>query len=342
MTKTFQNLNKVLVPVRDENGKIEKDENGNDKMEEKELPRLTGEDSQVYKDIFGNINKESGESETKVLEINSKTGLYPLYMAYSLYKPLMALYMENHMVDNPDMLAVSEERAIWNSIIKNNIYVICNTDMAVRITYRTLAGYNPIDDVDTSTIAKEHYIKGMNIVSDKLIEKATENRESLIKTIKTQGYWENNKINNEMKFDVIVGNPPYQMADKGDAASDAAAPIYQHFVETAKSLEPSYVSIIMPSKWMVGGRSELDSFRETMKEDCKIELLVDFEDDRRIFPTAHNDGGICYFLWNKNKIQNTVDYVFHPLTGETVKGNTLKKQVYQICHKKYCSTGNSR
>lgn len=321
--ETFRNLNKVKIPARDENGVVEIDENGNTKMVEKELPHLVGEDTQVYKDIFGNINKGSVESETKVLEINSKTGLYPLYVAYSLYKPLMALYMENHMVDNPDMLAVSEERAIWNTIIKNNIYVICNTDMAVRITYRTLAGYNPIDDVDTSTISESHYIKGMHIISDKLVKKAIEDKKTLIKLIKSQGYWENNDNDQEMKFNVIVGNPPYQMTDKGDAASDAAAPIYQHFVETAKALEPNYISIIMPSKWMVGGRVELDSFRKRMKEDTHIQLIMDFEDDRRIFPTAHNDGGICFFLWNKNKNSCKLDYKFHPISGDVVFGTTL-------------------
>lgn len=322
--ETFKHPN--MIPVLNSDGTEVKDEDGKVKMVETRFPRFVGEDRQVTKDIFSNIDEKSGECKTKILEINSKTGLYPLYVAYSLYRPLLELYKEQNAIDDPDNLAISEEQAIWDTVIKKNIYVICNTDMAARVTYRTLAGYRPIKDVDTSTITTKHYIKGMHIISDKLVSKATENRDKLIQMIKTQDYWEHNKINNEMKFDAIIGNPPYQMSDKGDAASDAAAPIYQHFVEIAKSLEPSYVSIIMPSKWMVGGRSELDSFRETMKEDCKIELLVDFEDDRRIFPTAHNDGGICYFLWNKNKIQNTVDYVFHPLTGETVKGNTLKNK----------------
>ena len=309
--KTFQNLNKVLVPVRDENGKIEKDENGNDKMEEKELPRLTGEDSQVYKDIFGNINKESGESETKVLEINSKTGLYPLYMAYSLYKPLMALYMENHMVDNPDMLAVSEERAIWNTIIKNNIYVICNTDMAVRITYRTLAGYNPIDDVDTSTIAKEHYIKGMNIVSDKLIEKATENRESLIKTIKTRGYWEKNNDLKEMKFDVIVGNPPYQLA--GAAGGNNDAPIYQHFAMLASELSNKYVSMILKANWTssTGGRENLlQSYRTHMLQGKHLHKLFIISDSSTVFNGVEIKGGICYYL-EDNSVERT-EFLYYP------------------------------
>mgnify|MGYP002518569828 CR=1 FL=1 len=124
-------------------------------------------------------------------------------------------------------------------------------------------------------------------------------REKLIKELNSGKFW--GVTDKQMKFNAIVGNPPYQISDKGNAASDAAAPIYQHFVEIAKSLSPDFISIIMPSKWMVGGRTELDPFREKMKEDSCIQLMIDYEDDRRIFPTAHNDGGICFFLWNKKK-----------------------------------------
>ena len=322
--ETFKNPN--MIPALNPDGSVVKDEDGKIKMVETRFPRFVGADRQVTKDIFCNIDEESGECKTKVLEINSKTGLYPLYVAYSLYRPLLELYKEKNAIDDPDNLAVSEEQAIWDTVIKNNIYVICNTDMAARVTYRTLAGYREIKDVDTSTITKNHYIKGMHIISDKLVTKATDERDKLIKSLKTQGYWEHNNKLEKMKFDAIIGNPPYQMSDKGDAASDAAAPIYQHFIEIAKSIEPSYISIIMPSKWMVGGRTELDPFRETMKEDCRLQTLVDFEDDRRIFPTAHNDGGICYFLWDKNKKQEELNYIFYPLVGDPVYGNTLKNK----------------
>lgn len=309
--ESFQNLNKVSVPVRDENGVIVKDVNGKDKIEEKELPRLVGEDTQVYKDIFGNIDLENGESKTKVLEINSKTGLYPLYVAYSLYKPLMALYMEKHMVDNPDMLAVSEERAIWNTIIKNNIYVICNTDMAVRITYRTLAGYNPIDDVDTSTIAKQHYIKGMHVVSDKLIEKVIEDKDALIKTIKSQGYWEHSDNSNVMKFDAIVGNPPYQLA--GAAGGNNDAPIYQHFAMLASDVSSKYVSMILKANWTssTGGRENLlQSYRTHMLQGKHLKKLFVISDSSTVFNGVEIKGGVCYYL-EDNSVDIT-EFLYYP------------------------------
>jgi len=106
------------------------------------------------------------------------------------------------------------------------------------------------------------------------------------------------KINNsEMKFDVIVGNPPYQESDGGAQAS--ARPIYHHFVNFAKKLSPIYTSIIMPTRWYAGGKG-LDTFREQMLDDIHISELHDFLNPDLIFPDTNNRGGICFFLRDKN------------------------------------------
>lgn len=102
----------------------------------------------------------------------------------------------------------------------------------------------------------------------------------------------------DMKFDAIIGNPPYQINDGSGASDDASNPIYQEFVRVSKMVRPTYLSLIMPSKWMVGGKPVLKPFRKAMMEDVHIAKIVDYENDREIFPTAHNDGGICYFLYN--------------------------------------------
>lgn len=99
-----------------------------------------------------------------------------------------------------------------------------------------------------------------------------------------------------MKFNAIVGNPPYQVMDGGNAAS--ALPVYQYFVETAKLLSPNYTSIIIPAKWYSGGRN-LDEFRKNMLNDKRIAILHDVTDSRDLFPSADIAGGLCYFLWNK-------------------------------------------
>lgn len=103
----------------------------------------------------------------------------------------------------------------------------------------------------------------------------------------------------DMQFDVIIGNPPYQMTDAAGGGVDAS--IYHLFVDQAKRLEPQYVSMVIPSRWMAGGRGvgDFDGFRLQMLGDHRTSVLVDWEVMSEAFPGVDFEGGVCYFLWDR-------------------------------------------
>lgn len=318
--------------------------------------------NKVTQDIFGDYN-------ARILEINSKTGLYPLYMAYSLFKTSKEpewrrLELTGERGMNKDAVEyekqASDDLIIWRDVLQDNIFVVCRTKMAVSITKRTLAGFRK--DIRMNVKCYERDIEINDLISSGVLKKEADgitkdgavyklNAKSSIDcdmitvlrsnpelfqsdVVKGIDFWNvynsipknaNEDINN-MKFKAIVGNPPYQIMDGGNGASDAAAPIYNKFVEVSEAIAPNYLSMIMPSKWMVGGRSELSSFLERMKDDIRLSYMKDYRNDRTIFPSAHNDGGICYFLWDAQKTMQGIDYNYITMDGDLVHSNAIKNR----------------
>ncbi len=248
----------------------------------------------------GQVTTDVFSEHSQVLEINSKSGLYPLYVAYTIYREIIDHEQMSYMItDSAVADRVAHHRKVWDRVLHDNLFIVCKTPMAKSITIRTLAGFR--DGVKVNA----HYF-------DDLINQITNKKDKFLKQIKSCSYW-NRKDYRDMKFTAIVGNPPYQLTDGSGAAGDAAMPIYNRFVDIAKEIKPDYISMIMPSKWMIGGRG-LQQFRKDMTEDKHIEKLFDYENDREIFPSTHIDGGLCYILWNKDYL-GKVKYAYKPTNG---------------------------
>lgn len=229
----------------------------------------------------GEVTAEVFSPESRILEINSKSGLYPLYMAYGIYRARVKASL--FAVET-----IEEQQTVWDKVIAENIFVICKTPMAKSITKRTLAGFRK---AKTNMWAPEDLINKIKNQSELFIKKV------------------HDLIGKDMKINAIVGNPPYQINDGSGASDDAANPIYQIFVRIAKQIRPEYFSLIMPSKWMIGGKAVLKPFRKEMMEDKHIASIYDYEDSGECFNGQHIDGGICYFLWS-NKHNGKLRYTY--------------------------------
>jgi len=231
------------------------------------IPRYV-EQGKVTKDVF--------RPDAHILEINSKSGLYPLYVAYNIYRSRVEAAKAKY-----GEVSHGFAMNLWDATIEENILVVCKTPMAKSITKRTLAGFR-----DTKVNAQYY---------PNLIQNISERPEAVVNTFRDgKHFWKINDQTN-MKFDAIVGNPPYQELDGGNNAS--AMPVYQHFVNAARLIKPIYISMIMPSRWCVSGRG-LDAFRESMLTDIHFSKMFDFRNGGDCFPGIRIGGGVCYILWD--------------------------------------------
>lgn len=267
----FRNPDKetVLTPWRVVNMQLSDCLGGYDFFDERhkdvlDLPRAVNH-GQVTTDTLLN-------PDARILEMNAKTGLYSLYVAYSIYKTRISRYRHK----DRDL-----ECRIWQQVLRENVFIVCKTKMSRSIACRTLAGF-------TGAHVNVHCF-------DDLINQITSKIPQFIRRAsRPSTYGCNNLPNTLMRFNAIVGNPPYQVMDGGSKSS--AMPVYHEFVRIGKKMQPHYLSLIMPARWYSGGRN-LDEFRTEMLNDKRISKLVDFEDSTDCFDGVDIAGGLCYFLW---------------------------------------------
>lgn len=221
--------------------------------------------------IYGN--------NSKILEINSKTGLYPLFCAVSFFFRQQMEFINNTV----GKITQIDEEKIIQKVLRENIYVIAKTPMAKTITQRTLVGYK---GWDTNIL----------FIPD-LVKKIRTNIHDVEKYVQ-KGF----KV---MKFDAVVGNPPYQENDGGSGSS--ATPVYNKFIQLSDRLSNKYISLITPSKWFAGGKG-LDQFRDYMLNNDSIKVMVDYDNAKELFPNTSIAGGVNYFIIDKDyhgKVQFT-------------------------------------
>lgn len=283
------------------------DESFDEKTGVLDTPRYVDQ-GDVTRQLFDNVDL-AGEVQTKILEINSKTGLYPLYVTYSLFRRRLDEYSKAECIDK-ETVSVQEEQVVWDDIVKDNMYVICNTPMAVGITRRTLFGFRQVD-------------QKANIKNVQLIERASKNQEELVQELKSVGFWKGNTSKQEMKFNAVVGNPPYQLSGHGQKP----LPIYQNFIDLARTLKPKCISIVSPSRWFAA--NDLKEFRDSIIKENKLDIIHDFADARLCFPNVEIKGGISYFRWNDDSNQYC-NFFIHNDKGVTQTMRNLSTENTEI------------
>lgn len=250
----------------------------------------------------GEVTEDVFATDARILEINSKSGLYPLYVAYSIFRNRIK---ETYPDNDPNTLTVEQQQELWDKTVAENVFVLCKTPMAKSITKRTLVGFRAAN-VNT------HYFEDM-------VRQITQRPEKFIAKIKKgQSYWKANN-NDDMKFNAIVGNPPYQVTAE---SGNRSLPVYNHFIDISKKMNPDYVSLIVPSRWMSGGLG-LSDFRQSMLDDRRLNQIIDYPDSNQVFPGVEVKGGICYFLW-KNDYDGKCNVT--TVRGENVYG-PVKRQL---------------
>lgn len=215
--------------------------------------------------------------------------------------------------------------------------ISCNSNKDIEIACSNIVGIDILkDNIDTCYNRMLSLCK-LKTSNTKKIEKILKQNLLLQDGLEKMEYYKKHNIH----FDVIIGNPPYQIMDKGYGAS--AKPYYHKFVNQAISMNPLYMSMIIPTRWTLGGKG-LDDFRTKMLEDKHISHFVDFINSKECFPNVDIKGGVCYFLWNKNHkgktnilvyennelISNTTRYLKNNITKSYIRYGELIPILYKI------------
>ena len=256
-----------------------------------DLPRYVDQ-GDLSKDLFDFVDV-CGEVQTKILEINSKTGLYPLYITYSLYRRRLKEYIDAECIDI-STISVQEEQVVWDDIVKDNIYVICNTPMAVGITRRTLFGFRGVE-------------KKANIKNIKLKERVINDQENLVSELTKTGFWKGTTSKDMIKFNAVIGNPPYMETTN---VNNRQNPIYHYFYDIAGALSSVY-TLISPARFLFNAGLTPSEWNKKMLKDEHLQVVYYSSDSTTCFPNTAINGGVAIVLRNES-VKNPPINLFLP------------------------------
>lgn len=222
------------------------------------------------------ITDEVFKKNTHILEINSKSGLYALYCAYSVYRTRAKLELGPKPTREMEI-------DLWKKVLAENIFLICKTPMAKKIAQRTLAGF-------TGTKVNAQYFED-------LVNQLKNKPDNFISKVSKTNYWKKDG-NEDMKFDAIVGNPPYQIMATGDA--NGSDPIYHLFIDAACKFGEK-VSFIHPARFLFNAGKTPKDWNEKMLNDEHYKVVQYWANSADVFPTVDIKGGVAVTYWDKNK-----------------------------------------
>ncbi len=238
----------------------------------------------------GEPDDKDTSAGTRILEINSKTGLYPLYATYSIYRRRVEDYINAGLITDPENLTVEEEQVIWDDVLQNNIYVISNTPMAEAITRRTLRGFR--------------HVTNTHIKNDQIVQRAKTEPEALAAQLRSVGYWNGTNAKAMLKFTAVIGNPPYQV--EGGTASTRKEPIYHLFYNLAFGIG-DIVSLITPGRYLFRIGQTPKDWTDKILQDLHFSIVSYFPNSADLFPSVEIKGGIAVSYWNKDKVLGPIN-----------------------------------
>lgn len=238
------------------------------------------------------VTREVFSPTSRVLEINSKSGLYPLYVAYSIYRA--------RLQDKPAP-SVAEQHALWDKVLAENVFVICKTPMAKSITKRTLGGFRKCR-------INAHYFED-------LVSMLRYKSEQFIHKVGRTSYWNIQGGDKDMKFRAVVGNPPYQEETaKQESATNGQAPranIFHYFQMASDSISDRFVSLIYPAaRWIHRSGKGLGQFGLSQINDVHLKQIYFYPDPRDIFAEVAIADGISIVFKDNKKTSNGFDYIY--------------------------------